>query len=183
MNIRPNVMYHYQMESGLFLDGVDISSCLTECRAAGELLETWITQKFLDRFSNLTKNRDGGKADLLLDGSIPVQQKSFKEIAKNPDLPSIYVGLSADWDKTEKVVPRPQRLENLWEYLSIFDYFFLVDKRFLGEGRISFILVPTEYIIDNVSASDTGPKSHVSKISYNTFLNAATEEIDLNAEG
>lgn len=180
MQIRPNVMYNYQMSSGLVLDGIDISSCLVECRAAGELLETWITSKFQSQFSNLTKNRSGGKADLLLDGKIPVQQKSFKTIPKNNDLPGIYIGLSADWDKTEAVVPREQRLTNLWGYLDLFEYFFLVDKRFLGEGRLSFVLTPTQFVRDRVSANETGPKSHVSKISYNHFLEAGFEEVCLN---
>ena len=177
MQIRPNVMYHYQMsDNSLVLGGIDVSAALTEGRAAGEILEYWLA----GLFPNLSRNESGGKADLLLDGDIPVQQKSFKTLPKNDSLPGIYVGLSADWDKTEAVVPRKQRLTNLWDYLDLFKYFLLVNKRFLGEGKVSFVLVPTQFIKDRVSANETGPKSHVSKISYNHFLEAGFEEVCLN---
>jgi hypothetical protein len=183
--------YTYRIKDGLFIDGMDITSLL-QTRIAGNIFESLIPQLF----SNVTTAERGQEAvaDFFVDGTYKGQMKSFI-MKQNPlnkcrdafykgqlvgDRPEINVGFSGHFDKSERTVPRQDKIDKLFEYISKFDVYIIVDKTNVPKGEITFMAYPSRFIEDNVcDGYQDEPYNRISLIPYNTLYEACSQHIEL----
>ena len=172
------------------MDGMDITSLL-RTRIAGNIFESLIPQLFSD--VTVAERGQEAVADFFI-GSYKGQMKSFimkqKPDAKCRDLwyrgtlvgdrPEINVGFSGHFDKNEKAVSREAKIDKLYEYVSKFDVYLLVDKTEVPQGKITFMAYPSSFILNNVcDGSDGEPYNRISLIPYNVLYDACSDSIEL----